>query len=58
MYREDLLDGNEYWCNIWRKTDLCFQKSHEEFSKFSRDDVQKSKNWEFDGILLSKVQNL
>ena len=29
-----LLDGTEYWCNIWRKTDLCFQKWHEEFDEF------------------------
>ena len=25
-YRVVIFDGNEYWCNIWRKTDLCFQK--------------------------------
>ena len=53
-YRRVLLDGTEYWCNIWRKTDLCFQKWHEEFSKFSPEHVWKSKNWNFDGILLSK----
>ena len=27
-YRGVLLDGTEYWCSIWRKTDLCFQKCH------------------------------
>ena len=37
---------------------LCFQKCHEEFSKFSLEHVQKSKNWDFDGILLSKVENV
>ena len=21
-----MFDGNEDWCNIWRKTDLCFLK--------------------------------
>ena len=26
----------EDWCKIWRKTDLCFQKRHEEFDKFDR----------------------
>ena len=56
--RGDLLDGTENWCNIWRKTDEYFQKWHEEFSKFSPDHVWKSKNWNFDGILLSKVENL
>ena len=34
-YRGDLLDETKYWCNIWRKTELCFQKWNEEFSKFS-----------------------
>ena len=53
-----LLDDNEYWCNIWRKTDLFFQKWPEEFSQFSPEHVWKSKNWDFDGILLSKVENL
>ena len=36
----------------------CFQKWHEEFSKLSPEHVWKSKNWNFDGILLSKVENL
>ena len=30
-----MLDGTEYWCNISRKTELYFQKWHDEFSKFS-----------------------
>ena len=53
-----MFDGTEYWCNIGRKTDLCFQKWHEEFSKFSPEHIRKSKNWDFDWILLSKVENL
>ena len=53
-----MFDGTEYWCNIWRKTDLWFQKWHEKFSKFLPENVWKSKNWNFDGILLSKVENL
>ena len=57
-YRGVLFDGTEYRCKIWRKTDLCFQKWHREFSKFSPEHVWKCKNWNFDGILLSKVQNL
>ena len=28
--------GTEEWCKIWRKTDLCFQKWHEEFGNFSQ----------------------
>ena len=57
-YREVLLDGTEYWCNIWRKTDMCFQEWHEGLSKFSPEHIWKSKNWDFDGVLLSKVENL
>ena len=34
-----------------------FQKWHEEFSKFSPEHVRKSKNWNCDGIPLSKVEN-
>ena len=53
-----MFGSTEYWCNIWRKTNLCFQKWHEEFSKFSPEHVRKSKNWDFDEILLSKVENV
>ena len=34
--RGDMFDGTEDWCKIWRKTDLCFHKWHEEFDKFSQ----------------------
>ena len=43
---------------VWRKTDLCFQKWHGEFGKFSPEQVRKSKNWDFDGTLLSKFENV
>ena len=33
-YRGVIFDGTEDWCKIWRKTDLCFLKWHEEFVKF------------------------
>ena len=52
-----MFDGTEYWCQIWRKTGLCYQKGHEEFGKFSPEHVQKSKNWDFCWVLLSKVEN-
>ena len=29
-----MFDCTEDWCKIWRKTDLCFLKWHEEFGKF------------------------
>ena len=33
-YREGMFDGSKYWCKIWRKTDLCFLKWHEELDRF------------------------
>ena len=57
-YRGFMFDGTEYWCKIWRKTDLHFQKWYEQFSKFSPKHVRKGKNWDFYGILLSKVENV
>ena len=29
-YRGVMFGSTEYWCNIWRKTDLCFHKWHKE----------------------------
>ena len=57
-YRGVIFGGTEYWCKIWSKNDLCFQKWHEKFSTFSPEHVRKSKNWNFDGVLLSKVGNV
>ena len=31
------------WCKIWRKSDFCFQKWHEEFQKFSPEHLKNSK---------------
>ena len=57
-YRGVMFSSTEYWCNIWCKTDLCFQKWHEKFSKFSVEHFRKSKNWNFDKVLLFKVENI
>ena len=57
-YRGVMFDCTEDWCKIWRKTDLYFLKWHEEFGKFSPEHVQKSKNWVFSWVLLSKVENV
>ena len=35
-YTKVMLDGNEDGCKIWRKTDLCFPKWHEEFGNLSQ----------------------
>ena len=53
-----MFDGTEYWCKIWRETDFAFKNDIEKLSKFSAEDVRKSKNWDFDRILLSKVENV
>ena len=39
-----------------KETDFCFQKWHEEFGKFSTDSLERL-SWDFDGILLPKVEN-
>ena len=57
-YRGVIFDSTEYWCKMWRKNDFYFQKWHEEFDKFSPEHVRKSKNCDFDGVLLSKVENV
>ena len=49
-YRAVMLDGTQDWYNVWRKTDLCFQKWHEEFGKFSPEYLKVSKlgpSWHF-----------
>ena len=45
----------EEWCKIWRKTDLWFGKWHEAYGKFSPEHLEVSKNFSFNGLLLSKV---
>ena len=46
-----MLNGTEDWCNIWRKTDLCFQKWQRNLANFHR-----LKNNDF--ILESKMAEL
>ena len=49
-----------HWkCKIWRKTDLWFlwRMTWGIFSNFY-ESIRKSWNWDFDGILLSKVKNV
>ena len=41
--RRVMFDGTEYWCKIWRKTDFCFQKWHDEFGKSSPEHLKVSK---------------
>ena len=34
-YRGVMFNETQDWCKVWRRTDLCFQKWHEEFGQFS-----------------------
>ena len=56
-YRRVMFDGIQVWYKIWRKTNLCFQKSHKEFGKFHQS-PWKPQSWDLDDILLSKVENV
>ena len=57
-YRGVMFIDTQDWWKTWRKNDLCFQKWHEEFGKFSPPYIRKSKNWDFYLVLLSKVENV
>ena len=57
-HREDFFYGTKYWCKIWRKTDLFFQKWHAKFCKFSPEHVGKFKNLNSYWVVLSNVENL
>ena len=57
-YRGVMFEGTEYWCKIWRKIDLCFQKWREKFSKFSPEQVWNSKIWTFIGSFYPKKNEL
>ena len=48
-----MFDDTEDWCKIWRNTDLCFQKWHEEFWQIF---VQRLENSDF--FLESKMVEL
>ena len=39
-YRRVIFHDTEKWCKIWRKTDLWFEKWHEEFGKFSPEELK------------------
>ena len=40
------------------ETDLCFQKWHEEFCKFSPEHIRKCEKLDFSWVLLSKIENV
>ena len=42
-YRGAIFHDTRVWCKIWRKTDLWFGKWHEEYGKFSPEQLKVSK---------------
>ena len=56
-YGRVIFHDSEEWCKIWRKTDLMLGKWQEEFCKFSPEHT-KCQNWNFNKILLPKVENV
>ena len=55
-YRGVIFHETEEWCKVWRKTDLWPGKWREDFEELTQSSW-KSQIWDFDGILLSKVEN-
>ena len=55
-YRGVIFHDIQELCKIWRKTDWWFAKWNEKFDNFHQN-TWKCQNWEFDGILLLKVEN-
>ena len=54
-YRGNMFDDTQDWYKIWRKTDLCFQKWHEEIWQiFTRAPL---KVWKFGLLLGPFIQN-
>ena len=56
-YRGPMSHNFEQWCKIWRGTDFCFEKWHEEFGEFWPN-TWESQNLHFNGLLLAKVYNI
>ena len=56
-YRWVIFHDIEEWCKIWRKTDLRFENDMRNFGNFHQS-TPKCQNWDSDGILLSKVENV
>ena len=56
-YRGVTFHDTQESCKIWRKTDLWFGNDMRDLANFYQS-TRKSQNWNFDGILLSKVENV
>ena len=56
-YRGLIFYDTGEWCKIWRKSDLWFQNDMGNLANFHQSSG-KFENWDFDGILLSKLENV
>ena len=56
-YRGMIFLGTREWFKIWKKTNLWFGKYMRNLANFHQS-TWKSQNWDFDRILLSKVENV
>ena len=57
-YRGVMFNCTQDWYKIWKKTGLFFQKTDMRNLANFHQSTWKSPNWDFDGILLSKVTNV
>ena len=56
-YRGLIFYDTGEWCKIWRKSNLWFQNDMGNLANFHQSS-RKFENWDFDGILLSKLENV
>ena len=56
-YTGVIFHDTEEWCKIWRKTDLCFGKWHEEYGKFSLEHLNVSKLGLWCGPLIQSIKS-
>ena len=56
-YKGVIFNVIEEWCKIWRKTDLLLGKCQGTPTRALHQSTRKCQNWNFDGTLLSKVEN-
>ena len=56
-YRGVISHAIEEWCKIWRKTAFCLENDMRKLANVHQS-TWKCQNWNSDGILLSKVENV
>ena len=56
-YREIIFHDTEEWCKIWKKLTCDLENYMRNMANFHQS-TWKFENWDFDGIILSKVENV